>query len=62
MYLILPCNAYVTVTFSCQATETLFRMAVTRGIVKPIKHGEVRLKGGLDELKVNGPKQWGLRV
>ncbi|KAE8277789.1 Transmembrane protein 135 [Larimichthys crocea] len=26
-----------------QATETLFRMAVTRGIVKPIKHGEVLL-------------------
>ncbi|TMS13865.1 Transmembrane protein 135 [Larimichthys crocea] len=25
------------------ATETLFRMAVTRGIVKPIKHGEVLL-------------------
>ncbi|KAF3706548.1 Transmembrane protein 135 [Channa argus] len=25
------------------ATETLFRMAVTRGLVKPIKHGEVLL-------------------
>uniref|UniRef100_A0A3Q0S4N4 Transmembrane protein 135 n=1 Tax=Amphilophus citrinellus TaxID=61819 RepID=A0A3Q0S4N4_AMPCI len=29
-----------------QATETLFRMAVTRGVVKPIKHGEVGSKGG----------------
>uniref|UniRef100_A0A3B3ZWS3 Uncharacterized protein n=1 Tax=Periophthalmus magnuspinnatus TaxID=409849 RepID=A0A3B3ZWS3_9GOBI len=28
---------------SCWATEALFRMAVTRGIVKPIKHGEVLL-------------------
>ena len=25
-----------------QATETLFRMAVTRGIINPLKHGEVR--------------------
>lgn len=24
-----------------QATETLFRMAVTRGFVRPVKHGEV---------------------
>lgn len=30
----------------CQATETLFRMAVTRGFLKPIKHGEVRTKAG----------------
>lgn len=40
----------------CQATETLFRMAATRGIVKPIKHGEVRGEGGLVELKVKGAK------
>uniref|UniRef100_A0A673HRF3 Transmembrane protein 135 n=1 Tax=Sinocyclocheilus rhinocerous TaxID=307959 RepID=A0A673HRF3_9TELE len=25
------------------ATETIFRMAVTRGLVKPMKHGEVRM-------------------
>lgn len=24
-----------------QATETVFRMAVTRGIINPLKHGEV---------------------
>uniref|UniRef100_A0A3B4YCL8 Transmembrane protein 135 n=1 Tax=Seriola lalandi dorsalis TaxID=1841481 RepID=A0A3B4YCL8_SERLL len=34
---------FVTMYSCCQATETLFRMAVTRGIIKPIKHGEVLL-------------------
>lgn len=26
-----------------QATETLFRMAVARGAITPLRHGEVRL-------------------
>lgn len=33
---VLQCNI-----FYFQATETVFRMAVTRGILNPIKHGEV---------------------
>ncbi|KAG8008611.1 hypothetical protein GBF38_019849 [Nibea albiflora] len=33
----------LTIYMTNLATETLFRMAVTRGIVKPIKHGEVLL-------------------
>ncbi|XP_010784273.1 transmembrane protein 135 [Notothenia coriiceps] len=33
----------LTIYMTNIATETLFRMAVTRGIVKPIKHGEVLL-------------------
>ncbi|KAM9332078.1 transmembrane protein 135 [Pholidichthys leucotaenia] len=33
----------LTIYMANQATETLFRMAVTRGMVKPIKHGEVLL-------------------
>ncbi|KAM9729053.1 transmembrane protein 135 [Menidia menidia] len=33
----------LTIYMANLATETLFRMAVTRGIVKPIKHGEVLL-------------------
>lgn len=42
-----------------QATETLFRMAVTRGIVKPIKHGEVSSKGGASWQRViSGRLRW----
>uniref|UniRef100_A0A3Q2VCP6 Transmembrane protein 135 n=1 Tax=Haplochromis burtoni TaxID=8153 RepID=A0A3Q2VCP6_HAPBU len=33
----------LTIYMANLATETLFRMAVTRGVVKPIKHGEVLL-------------------
>ncbi|GAA6232149.1 transmembrane protein 135 [Lates japonicus] len=33
----------LTIYMTNLATETLFRMAVTRGIVKPIRHGEVLL-------------------
>ncbi|KAK2879655.1 transmembrane protein 135 [Channa argus] len=33
----------LTIYMANLATETLFRMAVTRGLVKPIKHGEVLL-------------------
>ncbi|KAM7374380.1 hypothetical protein PAMP_007038 [Pampus punctatissimus] len=33
----------LTIYMTNLATETLFRMAATRGIVKPIKHGEVLL-------------------
>ncbi|XP_054610962.1 transmembrane protein 135 isoform X2 [Dunckerocampus dactyliophorus] len=33
----------LTIYMTNLATETLFRMAVTRGIIKPIKHGEVLL-------------------
>ncbi|KAM4726753.1 transmembrane protein 135 isoform 1-T1 [Anableps anableps] len=33
----------LTIYMANLASETLFRMAVTRGIVKPIKHGEVLL-------------------
>ncbi|XP_076607383.1 transmembrane protein 135 [Chaetodon auriga] len=33
----------LTIYMTNLASETLFRMAVTRGIVKPIKHGEVLL-------------------
>uniref|UniRef100_A0A8D3DSN4 Transmembrane protein 135 n=1 Tax=Scophthalmus maximus TaxID=52904 RepID=A0A8D3DSN4_SCOMX len=33
----------LTIYMTNLATETLFRMAVTRGILKPIKHGEVLL-------------------
>ncbi|XP_022063448.1 transmembrane protein 135 [Acanthochromis polyacanthus] len=33
----------LTIYMANLATETLFRMAVTRGIVRPIKHGEVLL-------------------
>ncbi|KAM8900384.1 transmembrane protein 135 [Spinachia spinachia] len=33
----------LTIYMTNLATETLFRMAVTRGIVKPVKHGEVLL-------------------
>lgn len=33
----------LTIYMTNIATETLFRMAVTRGMVKPIKHGEVLL-------------------
>ncbi|KAL2094397.1 hypothetical protein ACEWY4_009116 [Coilia grayii] len=33
----------LTIYMANLATETVFRMAVTRGIVKPIKHGEVLL-------------------
>uniref|UniRef100_A0A3Q3IZC1 Transmembrane protein 135 n=1 Tax=Monopterus albus TaxID=43700 RepID=A0A3Q3IZC1_MONAL len=33
----------LTIYMTNLATETLFRMAVTRGMVKPIKHGEVLL-------------------
>uniref|UniRef100_A0A8C9Z1T2 Transmembrane protein 135 n=1 Tax=Sander lucioperca TaxID=283035 RepID=A0A8C9Z1T2_SANLU len=44
----------LTIYMANLATETLFRMAVTRGIIKPITHGEVRLHGGLSELKVKG--------
>ncbi|KAF6717195.1 Transmembrane protein 135 [Oryzias melastigma] len=33
----------LTIYMANLATETLFRMAATRGIVKPIKHGEVLL-------------------
>ncbi|XP_028278150.1 transmembrane protein 135 [Parambassis ranga] len=33
----------LTIYMANLATETLFRMAVTRGIVKPIRHGEVLL-------------------
>lgn len=34
---------WLTSSCRCQATETLFRMAAARGVVKPIKHGEVSL-------------------
>uniref|UniRef100_A0A8C5DFF1 Transmembrane protein 135 n=1 Tax=Gouania willdenowi TaxID=441366 RepID=A0A8C5DFF1_GOUWI len=34
----------LTIYMTNLATETLFRMAVTRGLVKPINHGEVRGK------------------
>uniref|UniRef100_A0A3P8UAU7 Transmembrane protein 135 n=1 Tax=Amphiprion percula TaxID=161767 RepID=A0A3P8UAU7_AMPPE len=37
----------LTIYMANLATETLFRMAVTRGIIRPIKHGEVRSKDGL---------------
>uniref|UniRef100_A0A3Q1KBV8 Transmembrane protein 135 n=1 Tax=Anabas testudineus TaxID=64144 RepID=A0A3Q1KBV8_ANATE len=33
----------LTIYMANLATETLFRMAVTRGVLKPIKHGEVLL-------------------
>uniref|UniRef100_A0A3P8U5T6 Transmembrane protein 135 n=1 Tax=Amphiprion percula TaxID=161767 RepID=A0A3P8U5T6_AMPPE len=33
----------LTIYMANLATETLFRMAVTRGIIRPIKHGEVLL-------------------
>uniref|UniRef100_A0A673ALX8 Transmembrane protein 135 n=1 Tax=Sphaeramia orbicularis TaxID=375764 RepID=A0A673ALX8_9TELE len=33
----------LTIYMTNLATETIFRMAVTRGIIKPIKHGEVLL-------------------
>ncbi|KAI4894173.1 hypothetical protein NFI96_022469 [Prochilodus magdalenae] len=33
----------LTIYMANLATETIFRMAVTRGIVKPLKHGEVLL-------------------
>ncbi|XP_070773231.1 transmembrane protein 135 [Enoplosus armatus] len=33
----------LTIYMTNLATETLFRMAVTRGIIKPIRHGEVLL-------------------
>uniref|UniRef100_A0A667XXP6 Transmembrane protein 135 n=1 Tax=Myripristis murdjan TaxID=586833 RepID=A0A667XXP6_9TELE len=33
----------LTIYMTNLATETLFRMAVTRGIIKPLKHGEVLL-------------------
>uniref|UniRef100_A0A8C2GM66 Transmembrane protein 135 n=1 Tax=Cyprinus carpio TaxID=7962 RepID=A0A8C2GM66_CYPCA len=32
----------LTIYMANLATETIFRMAVTRGLVKPMKHGEVR--------------------
>uniref|UniRef100_A0A667XFS3 Transmembrane protein 135 n=1 Tax=Myripristis murdjan TaxID=586833 RepID=A0A667XFS3_9TELE len=34
----------LTIYMTNLATETLFRMAVTRGIIKPLKHGEVRTR------------------
>ncbi|KAI3373661.1 hypothetical protein L3Q82_022272, partial [Scortum barcoo] len=40
----------LTIYMANLATETLFRMAVTRGFVKPIKHGEVRFIIGKEEI------------
>uniref|UniRef100_A0A673AQC0 Transmembrane protein 135 n=1 Tax=Sphaeramia orbicularis TaxID=375764 RepID=A0A673AQC0_9TELE len=37
----------LTIYMTNLATETIFRMAVTRGIIKPIKHGEVKEMGEL---------------
>lgn len=34
---------YFTLFFCTQATETLFRMGVSRGTITPLRHGEVRL-------------------
>lgn len=33
----------LSVCLLMQATETLFRMAVARGAITPLRHGEVRL-------------------
>lgn len=41
LYLLLQQNLYLTLCSCCQATESLFRMAVMRGYIKPVKHGEV---------------------
>uniref|UniRef100_A0A671P427 Transmembrane protein 135 n=1 Tax=Sinocyclocheilus anshuiensis TaxID=1608454 RepID=A0A671P427_9TELE len=38
------------------ATETIFRMAVTRGLVKPMKHGEVRYSSCLGLGCKHGPR------
>ncbi|KAG8007961.1 hypothetical protein GBF38_003682 [Nibea albiflora] len=40
----------LTIYMTNLATETLFRMAVTRGIVKPIKHGEGEQKATFGQL------------
>uniref|UniRef100_A0A8C6IUZ0 Transmembrane protein 135 n=1 Tax=Melopsittacus undulatus TaxID=13146 RepID=A0A8C6IUZ0_MELUD len=36
----------LTIYMANQATETLFRMAVARGTITPLRHGEVRCKHG----------------